>query len=75
MAAFVMVRIYTKIWIIRKPTWDDLTCVIGFLLTVTYYALCVRDVLVGYLGYHSWDVTSGQVMSSEYFMVKSGPAW
>lgn len=69
MAAFVMVRIYTKIWIIRKPTWDDLTCVIGFLLTVTYYALCVRDVLVGYLGYHSWDVTSGQVMSSEYFMI------
>ncbi|KAM0797970.1 hypothetical protein BDR22DRAFT_974886 [Usnea florida] len=84
MAAFVMVRIYTKIWIFRKATWDDLTCIIGFVGTLpirlhdysltkttksSLPSLIMAYVLVGYLGYHSWDVTSGQVMSSEYFMI------
>ncbi|CAD6593060.1 MAG: hypothetical protein ASARMPRED_006953, partial [Alectoria sarmentosa] len=69
MISFVSIRAYTKLWIVRKVTWDDLTCLIGFLLTVTYYALCVKDVLNGYVGYHSWDVTLGQVAASDFYML------
>ena len=32
------------------------------------------DVLTGYLGYHSWDVTLGQVAGSDFYMVNIVPA-
>lgn len=69
MISFVFVRAYTKLCIMRKVTWDDLTCLSGFLLTVIYYATCVRDVLSGYVGYHSWDVTLGQVAASDFYVL------
>ncbi|KAL9136955.1 MAG: hypothetical protein Q9175_001835 [Cornicularia normoerica] len=56
-----------------KLTTATVTCLIGFLLTVTYYASCVRDVNNGYVGYHSWDVTLGQVAASDFYMELVNP--
>lgn len=30
------------------------------------------DVLSGYVGYHSWDVTLGQVAASDFYVVSVG---
>ena len=38
------------------------------ILPLTFF-MTFSDVLTGYLGYHSWDVTLGQVLSSDYYMV------
>ncbi|KAI9691510.1 MAG: hypothetical protein M1822_007581 [Bathelium mastoideum] len=68
MIAFVLVRAYSAVFVRKRVQWSDATCFIGFLLTVTYYATCVLGVQSGYVGRHSWDVSVGQLMGSNFFV-------
>ena len=34
-------RAYTKIWIVRKASWDDLTVSLAALGAVAWYTLCI----------------------------------
>ena len=127
MISFVSIRAYTKLWIVRKVTWDDRMspCAINSIQqqanhrgSDVSYRICMNklerafsilanhrpsiaphrdllcplrkryvkrefspgsdfpfdaylDVLNGYVGYHSWDVTLGQVAASDFYMVST----
>ncbi|KAF2642066.1 hypothetical protein P280DRAFT_541624 [Massarina eburnea CBS 473.64] len=51
-----IIRIYTNALITRKWHWDDLSCTVGFILGIIYYAFVVLGCLKGTGGKHLYDL-------------------
>lgn len=68
MTVFMLVRVYAAAFVRKTAHWSDVTCFIGFLLTIAYYASCVLGTQHGYVGRHSWDVSVLQLMESNFFV-------
>ncbi|KAF2494858.1 hypothetical protein BU16DRAFT_49782 [Lophium mytilinum] len=51
----VLLRMYTRIMIVRSPGLDDLTIVIGLLISWIFCALGIANIPYGY-GIHLWDL-------------------
>ena len=64
MSVFVTLRYYTKAFIIKSATWDDLSLAFGAVLTGAFFAISCAGVLEGPIGKHQWDVTLRQLTSS-----------
>ncbi|MCJ1285460.1 hypothetical protein MMC26_004800 [Xylographa opegraphella] len=63
MTIFFVNRIYTKAFIIRKYTWDDLTIIIAFTSSIAYYVVCIWGVQKGKVGVHEWDINIPDILS------------
>ncbi|MCJ1382008.1 hypothetical protein MMC17_005120 [Xylographa soralifera] len=63
MTIFFINRIYTKVLIIRKYTWDDLTIIIAFTSSIAYFVVSIWGVQKGKLGVHEWDINIPDVLS------------
>ena len=50
-----LIRVYTKIYLIRSPGWEDWTAVIGWMGLMIWGALCIASDRYG-SGRHLWDV-------------------
>lgn len=57
-----LIRLWTKLTITKKFTWDDLTCTLGFLFALTMYAGIILGCDKGALGRHAWDVHLDQAL-------------
>ncbi|KAG9246642.1 hypothetical protein BJ878DRAFT_269634 [Calycina marina] len=62
-------RIYSRAYIAHKVLWDDLTCTIGYILSLGFYILCVISVETSYYGYFFYDVSVAQIMNSDLFIL------
>ncbi|KAA6410958.1 MAG: hypothetical protein FRX48_05269 [Lasallia pustulata] len=62
MTLFVLARGYTKYHIIRKASWDDVTCVIAAVGAVAYFVICIYAVR-GKMGTHQWNVRYADLIS------------
>lgn len=68
MTIFFANRVYTKVFIIRMASWDDLTCTLGFLGSMAMYISCFWGVTKGSYGKHQWDVRVVDFMSKNFFI-------
>ncbi|MCJ1394806.1 hypothetical protein MMC18_007686 [Xylographa bjoerkii] len=57
MILFFINRIYVKSILMRKCSWDDLTCMLAVLGSVAYYVSCIWGAQYGKLGVHEWNVS------------------
>lgn len=57
MGIFFLIRVYTKSFMVRKYSWDDLTMIFAVLGSAAFYAASVWGVRKGKLGVHYWDIT------------------
>ncbi|KAI4220652.1 MAG: hypothetical protein L6R36_007465 [Xanthoria steineri] len=51
----VLVRLYTRKFIIHQIGWDDYCCVLAYAMTIVFSALLIVGNARG-LGYHLWDI-------------------
>ncbi|MCJ1470231.1 hypothetical protein MMC07_008876 [Pseudocyphellaria aurata] len=63
MTVFVLVRFYSKSFLVRKYSWDDLTVLLAVVFSIAYYATCVWGALRGKVGVHQWDISVPEVVS------------
>ncbi|MCJ1421743.1 hypothetical protein MMC32_008109 [Xylographa parallela] len=63
MTIFFLNRTYTKAFIIRRYTWDDLTITVAFISSVAYYVVSIWGVQKGKLGVHQWDINIPDILS------------
>ena len=63
-------RLYAKQCIVRKLTWDDLTCSMAALLAVAVFGVQVWGVTSGPIGKHIWDVPLAAVTSDIVLIVR-----
>ncbi|KAF2683303.1 hypothetical protein K458DRAFT_304781 [Lentithecium fluviatile CBS 122367] len=78
MMPFVFNRIYVKVWLVRKISWDDGTLLVGFLGTLLHYATYEWAAKSGNMGKHMWDVSvlaalSPDLMVPSYILTVSAP--
>lgn len=59
-------RVYTKLFIIRKMGWDDLSCTIGFLGSIAMYIIVLWSTVLGSVGKHQWDVRLVEYLSGNF---------
>ena len=71
MLSLFTVRIYTKLRIVKKTSWDDLTCTLSFLMAVIFFAKSCAEVVYGPLGKHQWNVTLGEMTGSFFTLVST----
>ncbi|KAL8937600.1 MAG: hypothetical protein Q9216_004340 [Gyalolechia sp. 2 TL-2023] len=57
------IRVWTKVTINKRLSWDDLTCTLGFLFALAMYAGIITGCAEGALGRHIWDVTVGKSLN------------
>ncbi|KAF6238584.1 hypothetical protein HO173_003089 [Letharia columbiana] len=62
-------RVYTKLFIIRKMGWDDLSCTIGFLGSIAMYIIILWSTVLGSVGKHQWDVRLVEYLSGNFVTV------
>ncbi|KAI9370026.1 hypothetical protein BJX61DRAFT_545024 [Aspergillus egyptiacus] len=53
----VMIRLYTKVWIVRKLWWDDLCISVAWGFAAAGQALIINAYAHAWLGIHLWDLT------------------
>lgn len=63
MGIFFLNRVYTKSFIVRKYSWDDLTLTFGVVGSITYYVAFIWGAQKGKLGAHFWDVSIAEISS------------
>ncbi|CAG8956288.1 hypothetical protein HYFRA_00003668 [Hymenoscyphus fraxineus] len=54
---FFLSRVYVKLFLTKKVTWDDGTIVLAVLSAVGYYVACTWGVQKGRVGTHLWNIS------------------
>ncbi|RDL40095.1 Uncharacterized protein BP5553_00074 [Venustampulla echinocandica] len=67
MLCFVTARFYYKIFLIRRYTWDDLTCLIATLGTIEQLITASIISKAG-AGTHQWDLKIGQIITNDFLI-------
>lgn len=57
MLGFFAIRVYSRLQVIRRLSWDDLTCSIATVGTVLYYICVTLAITKGKYGRHAWDTS------------------
>ncbi|KAH8667571.1 hypothetical protein BGZ60DRAFT_409543 [Tricladium varicosporioides] len=68
---FFLNRVYSKVFLMRKLTWDDATLLLGLLGSIAYYVACTWSVQRGKVGRHLWNINILQASSLDLQI----PAW
>ncbi|KAM0802497.1 hypothetical protein BDR22DRAFT_102870 [Usnea florida] len=68
---FFINRIYTKSYIVRRLSWDDLTITFAFLGSIIIFVACIWGGKLGRIGYHNWDVSIEQTTRKDFII----PIW
>ncbi|MCJ1475064.1 hypothetical protein MMC13_003724 [Lambiella insularis] len=63
MVVFFTNRVCTKMIIIRKFSWDDITIVLAFMSSLAYYVASIWGVQKGKIGVHQWDLSIPDLLS------------
>ncbi|KAL8713518.1 MAG: hypothetical protein Q9220_002380 [cf. Caloplaca sp. 1 TL-2023] len=61
---FAAVRFYAKFSILRRWTWDDVTCGLGVIAALVEISLNIGGVNQGVYGKHAWEVKFGMYSAS-----------
>ncbi|KAL8979144.1 MAG: hypothetical protein Q9205_005450 [Flavoplaca limonia] len=72
---FLGIRTYTKSTILRRWTWDDVTCGIGLIATLIYWIICIELVEHQGFGRHSWNIPLSTVLSNKYISLAYAIGW
>jgi len=64
MLVLASMRFYTKIFIVRRLTWDDYTCGIAVVGTIMYFIASCYAVTAGRYGTHFWDISLAQLFGN-----------
>ncbi|KAF2232168.1 hypothetical protein EV356DRAFT_257882 [Viridothelium virens] len=62
---FASARYFAKRRVIKHRTWDDLTCLLGVIGTLAYTTIVIGLSVGRFYGYHSWDVSVAQALTSQ----------
>ncbi|KAF2475219.1 uncharacterized protein BDR25DRAFT_340071 [Lindgomyces ingoldianus] len=65
MVIFFINRIYTKLFLMKRLTWDDATIVLAWFSCVAYYIGCTWGVERGRIGVHQWNISILQAASMD----------
>ncbi|KAL6713085.1 hypothetical protein ACLMJK_009206 [Lecanora helva] len=58
---FASFRLYARAFIVRRKSWDDLACLLGFIGGCSYISLTLAVVHLGAYGRHEWDYKLGDL--------------
>ncbi|KAI9659176.1 MAG: hypothetical protein M1831_003758 [Alyxoria varia] len=59
-------RVYAKVRIVHKYSWDDLTCLLGLIATIGFYTGFVWGGVKGPFGKHQWNVPVTDIMDHSW---------
>ncbi|KAF2228757.1 hypothetical protein EV356DRAFT_537812 [Viridothelium virens] len=60
---FASLRYWAKAYLIKQWTWDDLTCALGLIATITYVGVTIAASTGKVYGRHIWDVILGDLLN------------
>lgn len=68
---FFFNRVYVKLCLMKKATWDDATIFVAMLGSVAYYTACTWGVQKAGVGRHPWDISVAVTVSRDMLV----PSW
>lgn len=68
---FFINRVYVKLWLMKKVSWDDGTLLLAMLGSAAYYASCTYGAQHGGFGKHMWDISVVQATKMDLLV----PSW